>query len=172
MRSWFCVTNPYNWLIVKRERLWGLDYRYEITLRERVREGDLLAFYVFANLRTGLRKWITEQKRKGLVNADELETSRGCFVGVWRVSGPYFEDKEHIGWVDRDGQPAAYPHRRRIFLYTNPPNPVSLNPDTELFMKLIFITDKTSSWYNILYSSMTLISEEDMNIFVGYCKAT
>jgi len=169
VRSWFCITNPYNWLTVKREQLWGVDYRYEITIRERVSEGDLLAFYVLANLRSGLKRLIKEQLSKGLVDAKELEISRGCFVGVWKVSGPYFESQEHVGWVDRDGQPAVYQHRRRISLYANPSNPVALNPDTDLFKKLIFIVDKTSSWYNILYASMTLISEDDMKIFLECC---
>jgi len=170
MRSWFCVTNPYNWLIVKREQLWGVDYRYEITIKERVSEGDLFAFYVLANLRSSLKRFIEQQQRNGLVDANELAISRGCFVGVWKVSGPYFENQEHVGWVDRDGQPAIYPHRRKISPYANPPNPVALNPDTALFKKLIFIADKTSSWYNILYASMTLISEDDVKIFSEYCK--
>jgi len=172
MRSWFCITNPYNWLIVKKEQLWGVDYRYEITIRERVAEGDLLAFYVLANLRTGLKRWIKEQQRKRLIDLSELENSRGCFVGVWKVSGPYYESQEHLGWVDRDGQPAVYPHRRRISLHGKPPNAISLKPETDLFKKLVFITDKTSSWYNILYASMTLITEDDMKIFLGECAVT
>jgi len=170
MRAWFCVTNPYNWLIVEKERLWGVDYRYKITMKERVSEGDLLAFYVLANLRTGLKRLVREQQRKGLVDPDELETSRGCFAGIWKVSGSYFESQRHVGWVDRDGQATVYPHRRQISLCANPPSPLALKPDTDLFRKLVFITDKTSSWYSILYASMTLITEDDLQIFFEHSK--
>ena len=169
MKNWFCVTNPYNWLIVKGNKVWGVDYRYETTIKDKVSEGDLLAFYVLQNMRSGLKKYIPN---RGLTNLQlrELDLVRGCFVGIWQISGPYFQDNTHIGWVNRDGIPEIYPHRRNISLYIEPLKPIPLNPATEIFKELIFITDKTSSWYNILYSSMTLISDEDLQIFQRFCK--
>lgn len=170
MRNWFCVTNPYNWLIVKGNKIWGVDYRYEITIKDRVSEGDMLIFYVLQNMRAGLKKYI---QNSGLLTDSqlrELELVRGCFVGIWKISSQYFEDNTHIGWVNRDGNPEVYPHRRRISIYREPQRPIPLRPDTEIFKELIFITDKTSSWYNILYSSMTLISDDDLRIFQRFCE--
>jgi hypothetical protein len=169
MRNWFCVTNPYNWLIVKWNKIWGGDYRYKITIKDKVREGDMLVFYVLQNIRKGLKSYI---QTSGLTDLQlrELNSVRGCFVGIWKISGPYFEDNTSIGWVNRDGIPEIYPHRRKISMYIEPQRQIPLNPNSELFRELIFITDKTSSWYNILYSSMTLISNDDLQIFYRFCK--
>jgi len=169
MRAWFCVTNPYNWLIVKQNEIWGVDYRYKKTLKERTREGDFLVFYVLQNLRTGLNEYV---HNRGLAaeKLKELGAVRGCFVGIWKISGPYLEDNTHLGWVNRDGNPEIYPHRRKISPEIKPVEPVPLKPNTDVFDQLIFITDKTSSWYNLLYSSMTLITTEDVEIFQKFCK--
>ncbi|MGQ9469324.1 MAG: EVE domain-containing protein [Nitrososphaerales archaeon] len=169
MRYWFCVTNPYNWLIVKQNKIWGVDYRYKTTIKDRVSEGDMLVFYVLQNMKSGLKRYIKNSKLTDQ-QLRELELVRGCFIGIWKISSQYFEDNIHIGWVNRDGIPEAYPHRRRISLYMEPQRPVPLNPNTEIFKELVFITDKTRSWYNILYSSMTLISYEDLQIFQRFCK--
>ncbi len=169
MRCWFCVTNPYNWLIVKQNKIWGVDYRYRKTIKDRVSEGDMLVFYVLQNMRSGLKRYIQDS---GLTDQQlgELELTRGCVMGLWEISSRYLEDNEYIGWVNRDGSPEVYPHRRKISLCWEPQKPVSLKPNTEIFDELIFITDKTRSWYNILYSSMTLISHEDLQIFKKFCK--
>jgi predicted RNA-binding protein len=166
-RNWFCVTNPLNWLIVRREHVWGVDYRYEKTIKQRVSEGDMLAFYVLKSMRKGLKshaKMLDETQRR------ELQVARGCFVGIWRVSGPYFEDQTHIEWLDRDGRPEGYPHRREISLEMQPATPTPLSPESELFQELVFITDNTRSWHNALYSSMSLLSEEDLLVFKRFCK--
>jgi predicted RNA-binding protein len=169
MRAWFCVTNPYNWLIVNQNEIWGVDYRYKKTLRERANEGDFLVFYVLQNMRSGLNEYV---RNRGLAAEElkELGAVRGCFVGIWKISGTYFEDNTHLGWVNRDGNPEIYPHRRKISPEIKPVKSVPLKPNTDIFDQLIFITDKTSSWYNLLYSSMTLITDEDVEVFQRFCK--
>jgi len=169
MRHWFCVTNPYNWLIVKQQRIWGVDYRYQTTIKDRAIEQDTLVFYVLQNTRPALKRYIQNSKLTPQ-QLNELNLVRGCFVEIWEISNKYIEDNTHIGWVNRDGAPEAYPHRRSISLFMEPQKPVPLNPNAEIFKELIFITDKTSSWYNILYSSMTLISFEDLQVFQRFCK--
>jgi len=140
-----------------------------MTIKDRVGEGDMLVFYVLQNMRSGLKRCIQNSKLTPQ-QLRELESVRGRFVGIWKIAGQYFEANTHIGWVNRDGIPEAYPHRRNISLFIEPQRPVSLNPSAEIFKELIFITDKTSSWYNILYSSMTLISSEDLQVFQRFCK--
>ncbi|MGB9659059.1 MAG: hypothetical protein ACPLY9_00845 [Nitrososphaerales archaeon] len=89
------------------------------------------------NMRSGLKRYI---KNSGLTDQKlrELKLVRGCFVGIWKISGQYFEDNTHIGWVNRDGSPEVYPHRRRISLYMEPQRPIPLNPYAEIFKELIF----------------------------------
>ena len=149
--------------------MWGVDYRYETTIADRVGEGDRLCFYVLQNMRSGLRKHVHAAQLTD-VDRRELELARGSFVGIWEVSGPYFQDNTPIGWVNRDGQAEVYPHRRAISLMAEPAEPIPLKPDSDIFSDLLFITDKTSSWYNILYASMALISDDDMTVFEAYAK--
>ena len=149
---------------MKRNGIWGVDYRYETTIKDRVNEGDMLCFYALQNERGGLKRHIRDSRLTSEQSA-ELLSAKGTFVGIWRVCGGYLKDDGHIGWVNRDGTPEVYPHRRRISLHAEPKRRVPLNPATEIFRELIFVTDKTSSWYNILYSSMTLISQDDLEVF-------
>ena len=138
-------------------------------MAERVGEGDRLCFYVLLNMRSGLRKLVHSTQMTD-AQRGELALARGCFVGIWEVSGPYVQDKTPIGWVNRDGQAEVYPHRRAISLMAEPAKPIPLKPNSDIFSDLLFITDKTSSWYNILYASMALISDDDMAVFEAYAR--
>lgn len=138
-------------------------------MAERVGEGDRLCFYVLQNMRSGLRK-LVHSARMTDAQRRELALARGCFVGIWEVRGPYVEDNAPIGWVNRDGEAEVYPHRRDISLLLEPAAPIPLKPSSDIFADLLFITDKTSSWYNILYASMALISNDDMAVFEAYAR--
>jgi len=131
MRYWLCVTTPHNWEIVKERRLWGVDDRYEFTLKNNVSIGDFFVFYV---------------------------TKKGV-VGIYKVTSEYFYDSTPVGWVNKKGHPYTYPHRINIepVLLNEIPLPIN----EEIKKQLVFITDKSKSWMVFVFPSMVLIPKED-----------
>jgi len=134
MRYWLCVTIPENWEIVKEKRKWGVDDRYQVTLKENVSVGDIFVFYV-----TG-----------------------GGIAGIYKVNSPYSYDNTPLGWINKKGEPYVYPHRVDVTPVLLPEEPVQLNQ--EFRRELIFITDKSKTWQVFVFPSMVLISKEDFEI--------
>lgn len=71
MRHWFCITAPANWEIVKKYAVWGVEDRYEITMK-RLTQDDLFVFYV-----TNPAKAI---------------------AGIYKVASQWFFDEKPLGW--------------------------------------------------------------------------
>jgi predicted RNA-binding protein len=130
-RHWLCVTIPHNWKIVRERSLWGVDDRYEFTLKNNVSVGDIFVFYVAKN----------------------------GVGGIYKVISDYFYDNTPVGWVNKRGQPYPYPHRVNIEKIILKENPLPMN--AEIRKELVFITDKSKSWMVFVFPSMVLIPEED-----------
>lgn len=71
MRYWFCITAPPNWEKVKQHMLWGVEERYQMTMK-RLTLDDLFAFYV-----TNPAKAI---------------------AGIFKVASKCFFDETPLGW--------------------------------------------------------------------------
>ena len=168
MKTWLCITNPYNWKIVKENGTWGVDDRYEITIRNNCNENDVLVFYVLKNIKPAVRMLI-ENMNFDIHDLENIEQSKGCFVGIYRIVGDYQHSNEQLGWINRKGETTTFPHRRAIELDIEPIHPIPLNPTTDLFNDLYFIADKSRSWYSLLYASMVLISDNDLAVFRNIC---
>jgi predicted RNA-binding protein len=166
MHYWFCITNPWNWLKVESNATWGVDDRYKITL-ERVRPQDLIVFYA-TNLPTSLGKTLKQmlgpiEWTKLISKVAQLEKA---IVGIYRATGTCYYDESDIGWLTRDGTKPLqnFPHRIKITsIYPRPivPIPLSYKFGRTLLEELLFLPDKSKSYYNILYPSMLSILEED-----------
>jgi len=176
MRYWFCITNPWNWFIVESATTWGVDDRYEITLK-RVELDDIMVFYA-TNLSASLRK--TLKQKLGYAGWKELlmkvATVEKTIVGIYRVVKTYFCNDSDLGWLDRDGAKPSrnLPHRIRITsIYPQPfrPIPLDFNTGRRLLEQLLFFPDKSKSYYNILYPSMLVIPEEDYLMIRRYVRA-
>jgi len=136
-RCWLCVTIPHNWGIVNRLNVWGVDDRYKITLERYVSLRDTFTFYV---------------------------TGQGV-AGIYQVASPCFCSEQHLGWVNKRGEPYLYPHRVKVEPILLPKKILPFS--SELRNKLIFITDKSKSWAPFVYPSMVLIPEEDYQTLKG-----
>jgi len=131
LRHWLCITMPENWEIVKQRCKWGVDDRYQFTLKKNVSVDDLCIFYV---TRTGI-------------------------AGIYRVASSYQFDDTPIGWINKRGEPYTYPHRVHITPILLPEKPIPL--DKEFRQELVFITDKGKTWQVFVFPSMVLIPEGD-----------
>lgn len=70
MRYWCFITSKENWKVCKEKCAWGLDYRYFITLKKFLKEGDKAIVY----------------------------SHGGDFVAEIEVKSDVYYDSEHIGW--------------------------------------------------------------------------
>jgi len=71
MRCWLCVTSPENWEKVKEHGVWGVDDRYETTMKN-LMLGDIFVFHV-------IRPLI-------------------AFTGAYVVSSKWYYDEKPLGW--------------------------------------------------------------------------
>lgn len=136
VRHWLCVTNLENWKVIKERGVWGVDDRYQYTLKHNVSVDDVLIFYV-----TGMG-----------------------IAGIYKVSSPYQYDETELGFVKRRKKEKkivgeTYPHRVSISPIIIPKAPVPL--DESLRKELIFITDKGKTWEMSVFPTMVLIPKED-----------
>ena len=154
---WICVTNPYNWTIIKNKNLWGTDDRYEKTMKK-ISIGDKFIIYT-----TGLNRW----KNVHIPNLSTLKKLSSSIVGIYSVVENYKYDNTPIGWKNRDGKNEIYPHRVKITPITIDFKPIPLGRQKEgqpYRDKLWFITDKTKSWYSLVYAAMIRIQEDDYDM--------
>jgi predicted RNA-binding protein len=173
VRHWFCITNPWNWFKVESNAIWGVDSRYEITLK-RIEREDPMIFYC-TNMPARLAQ------RLGLAGWRELSSRiasvETAVVGIYKAIGKCYPDNSDLGWLDRNGEKPEqnFPHRIKIAsIYTQQINPIPLNfkSGRKLMEDLLFLPDKSKSYYNILYPSMLLIPEEDYITIKRYKEAS
>ena len=93
---WLCVTNEENWRVVKARKLWGVSNRNR-RLIERVKPGDLLAFYVMP------------KKISGIFEA---------------ASEPFESDEKVFSWGEF-GREELFPYRVKLEPVNVPEEPVS-----------------------------------------------
>jgi predicted RNA-binding protein len=143
LRYWLCITIPENWQIVKEKLVWGVEERYQMTMRRLV-EDDFLIFY-------------TTNPQKAI-------------AGIYTVASGWYQDNIPIGWVKRVKRkpvPTTFPFRIKIVPHIVPPQPVPV--DEELFERLMFVTDKSPRGRVVFfYPSMVLIPHEDFKTIVSW----
>jgi len=158
---WICVTNPYNWTIIRNRNLWGTDDRYEKTMR-RISVGDKLIIYT-----TGLNRW----RNVHIPNISELKKLSSSIVSLYFVMENYRHDNTPIGWKDREGKDETYPHRVKIAPILTEFTPIPLGKQKEgqpYRDELWFITDKSKSWYSLVYASMIRIQKDDYDTIYNW----
>ena len=151
---WICVTNPYNWQIIKAKNLWGTDDRYEKTMKSLFIRDKLVVYT------TGLKKW----KSVHIPNVRTLKRLSSSIVGIYSVVEGYKYDNTPIGWKNRDGKDETYPYRVKIdpILTDFKPIPLGRQKEGQPYRdELWFIADKSKSWYSLVYASMIRIQEDD-----------
>lgn len=71
MRYWFCITTPANWERVKEHLVWGVEERYEITMK-RLTLDDPLVMYVTSPAK--------------------------AIAGIYKVASRSYFDEKPLGW--------------------------------------------------------------------------
>ena len=142
MRCWCLVTSKKNWEVCKKHKLWGVDYRYFVTLKKFVRAGDKAVVY----------------------------SHGGDFVAEVEITSNIMEEFTHIGWEKR-GRPYMFPYRVGIKIIREGEVHISYSTTEEkqkalwvspnFIDELIFITDKGKTWDQYFQVSMINISKED-----------
>lgn len=142
MRYWCLVTSKKNWEVCKKHNLWGVDYRYFVTLKKFVRAGDKAIVY----------------------------SHGGDFVAEVEITSGMREEFTHIG-LEKRGRPYMFPYRVDVKIIregeihisdsTNEANEKALWVKPNFIDELIFLTDKGKTWNQYLQASMINISKED-----------
>jgi predicted RNA-binding protein len=140
-------TSKENWQVCKTHLVWGMDYRYYVTLKKFVRKGDKAAVY----------------------------THGGEFVAVIEISGELEESFQHIGWTKK-GKPYMFPYRvplkilkegKTSISYSTTNDPKNLEKVVwnrpNFIDELVFIADKGKTWNQYLQVSIVRITEEDFD---------
>lgn len=148
MRYWCLSTSKENWEVCKKYSIWGVDYRYFVTLRDFVGEGDTAVVY----------------------------THGGEFVAIVHFVGKMKEDFTHIGWIKK-GKPWVFPYRIGFRILKEGKVPISFStvrsPENvekaqviqpNLIDKLVFIADKGKTWNQYVQVSMISIPQEDFEL--------
>jgi predicted RNA-binding protein len=144
MRYWCTSTSYENWLICKKNNLWGMDARYLKTLEKFIVSGDRAVVY----------------------------SHGGKFVGIIEFIGKYFYDEEDIGWTKGKNK-FLFPYRIKIKILHESKNPPEIRFSIEeennkakivnpnLIDDIVFIADKGRTWNQYLQVSIINITEED-----------
>lgn len=146
MRYWCIVTSAENWEICRKNRVWGMDARYFVTLERFLTEGDKAIVY----------------------------THGGKFVAVVEFVEEYFYSEEDIGWTKGKNR-FLFPYRVNFKLIYESKNPPHISFSTEeinnkarwerhnFIDDIVFIADKGRTWNQYLQVSILSITEEDFN---------
>jgi len=146
MRYWCIVTSPKNWEICKKNKVWGMDARYYVTLKNFLRAGDKAVVYIHG---------------KG-------------FLAVVKFVKKYFYSKKDLGWT-KGNRKVLFPYRIRFKIIRESKNPPKISFSTEeinnrakhnkpnLIDEITFIADKGITWNQYLQVSIIRITEEDFN---------
>lgn len=143
MRYWILVTSKKNWEVCKENNIWGLDYRYSVTLKKFVNIGDKAVVYCHG----------------------------GNFIAKVEIVSDLGFIKEHVGWVDIKGIPKLYPYRFKIKIIkggllhisysTKEEKDKAIPTNPNPIDNILFIADKSKTWNIYLQVSMVLISKDD-----------
>lgn len=128
--------------------VFGLDYRYYVTLDKFIREGD-----------------------KAIVYASRER----AFVATIEISGDMIEDFTHIGWT-KGGKPYMFPYRLPLKILKDGKIPIMYSTTNETDNKekavwfrpnfidnLSFIADKGKTWNQYVQVSILRITQEDFD---------
>jgi len=143
LRYWCLVTSRENWEICRRDKVWGMDFRYFITLERYIHPGDRAVVY----------------------------SHGGVFVAEVEISSEFYEDHSQIGWT-KYGKPYAFPYRVKFDIYRQGEAKVSFSTDEDaagrsmhtrpnLIDDIVFIADKGRTWNQYLQVSVIALTEED-----------
>ena len=142
MQYWCLVTSKENWSVCKENNVWGLDYRYYITLKNFIKKGDKAIVY----------------------------SHGGDFVAEIEIDSDFYFDLEHIGWTKK-GRPFLFPYRVRIKIMkegrlhisfsTQEDNELARHNNPNPIDNIIFIADKGKTWNIYLQVSILTIPKAD-----------
>jgi predicted RNA-binding protein len=142
MRHWCLVTSRQNWDVCKRHSVWGMDFRYFVTLQRFVRPADRAVVYAHG----------------------------GDFVADVEIVSEAYEDFTPIGWT-KNRQPFLFPYRIKIRILKEGRGHVRFSTDSDgeralhttpnLIDEIAFIADKSRTWNQYLQVSIVPISRED-----------
>lgn len=141
MRYWCFTVSQENWKICKQHGIYGVDYRYALTVEKYMSVGDKAIIY----------------------------TNSVGFVAIVEIVGKAYYDDSNIGW-ERYKKSHIFPYRFKIKILKEGLINIkySVNKKEKLdharpghMDNLIFITDKSPSWSNFLYASFYSIPKED-----------
>ena len=148
MRYWCLVTSRENWQVCKQHSVWGMDFRYVVTLRRFVRPGDRAVVY----------------------------SHGGNFVAEVEIASEAYEDFTPIGWT-KNRQPFLFPYRVKISILKKGQAHVAfstisggeraLHTAPNLIDEITFIADKSKTWNQYLQVSIIRISHEDFETIVS-----
>jgi predicted RNA-binding protein len=148
MRHWCLVTSRENWQVCKQHSVWGMDFRYSVTLRRFVRRGDRAVVY----------------------------SHGGNFVAAVEIVSEPYEDFTPIGWT-KNRQPFLFPYRAKITILKEGQAHVAFSTISEgeralhtapnLIDEIAFIADKSKTWNQYLQVSIVPISHEDFETIVS-----
>ena len=122
-----------------------MDFRYFVTLRDFVREGDKAVVY----------------------------THGGNFVAVVKFVGQMKEQFTHIGWT-KNGEPCMFPYRIGFVILREGSIPISFSttgdPEKAIWTRpnfidrVVFIADKGKTWNQYVQVSIISIPREDYEL--------
>lgn len=147
MRYWCLSTSKGNWQVCRDQLVWGMDYRYYVTLKKFVKKGDKAVVYAHG----------------------------GAFVAVVEITGKMREEFNHIGWT-KNTKPYMFPYRIPLkilkegkisisYSTTNEPeNEQKASWNRSNFIdELVFIADKGKTWNQYVQVSIIRITKEDFD---------
>ncbi len=144
MKYWCFVTSKNNWEICKKNSMWGVDFRYYLTMKNFVKMGDKAVVY----------------------------THGGNFVAVVEITTDMKEVFNHIGWKKADKN-YMFPYRTNFKIVKEGKVHIEFSTISEdekakvtksnFIDEIVFIADKSKTWNQYLQVSMVNISEEDFN---------
>ena len=147
VRYWCFVTSEDNWKVCKEHNVWGVDYRYYVTMKKFVKTGDLAVVYIHG----------------------------GNFVAVVRVTSDMRAEFKHIGWTKKERgviKPYLFPYRVDIeiikegkinvsFTTSNEGEKAIWKPSDNILDDIVFIADKSRTWNQYVQVSMIRVAKED-----------
>ena len=147
MRYWCLVTSKDNWKVCKENNVWGMDYRYYITMKDFFKKGDKAVIY----------------------------THGGDFVAEVEIDGDFYYDETHIGWTKKKGKETKeflFPYRNKIKIIKEGVLHISASIKEEknkaehakpnVIDKISFIADKGKTWNIYFQVSILNIPKEDL----------
>ena len=144
MRYWCLVTSRENWEVCKQRSVWGMDFRYAVTLKRYFRPGDKAVVY----------------------------SHGGVFVAEVEIASNVYEDATPIGWT-KNKRPFLFPYRVNLKIVREGKAPISFSTYSDgeaavhakpnLIDDIVFIADKSRTWNQYLQVSVIALSAEDFH---------